>query len=200
MYVYGMHFHRHRLLAALWALVLCAPLALAEMQAEHFAIAIELEDGGHSLRLDQLDFDPFSLREGESRSAVDTDGQSLLFTRREGKLVVTTAGGKEITLPLVEQHGRHVTWASAGEAPGNFDIELRHAALPEGLLIISGQSLDEATREKVRGALVSAGIEQPVSFAGHGAGQVMMIERCGDAVVIEKRVTQEREITAGSGQ
>lgn len=200
MYSYGLDFHRNRLLAALLCLALCAPLALAGQQAEHVAFALELEDGDHSVRLDRLDFDPFSLQEGESRSAVDQDGQSLLFTRREGKLILTIASGKEITLPEIGLHGQHIIWDSADAVPGNVDIELRRADPPEGLLIISSQPLDQAAQDRIRGALASAGIEQPVRFAPHLRRQVRVIERSGDGIAIEKKITREHEITDGSGK
>lgn len=200
MYSYGLDFHRHRLLAALLCLALCAPLALAGQQAEHIAFALDLEEGDHSVRLDRLDFDPFSLQEGESRSALDQDGQSLLFTRREGKLILITASGKEITLPEIGLRGQHIMWDSADGVPGNVDIELRHAAPPEGLLIISSQPLDEAAQDKIRGALASAGIAQPVRFAPHGRRKVTVIERSGGGVTIEKKITHQHEITGGSGK
>jgi hypothetical protein len=69
----------------------------------------------------------------------------------------------------------------------------------DGLMISSAAPLDEATRERIRQALKSAGIEQSVTFTEQGKHNIFIHKSGADdeageiRIIREKRVIEEQD-------
>ncbi|MCJ7556822.1 MAG: hypothetical protein MUP90_07910 [Gammaproteobacteria bacterium] len=178
---------------------LCAILAFAGVSAEELVertIAIVLDLGDDAGVLD-LDFSPFDLTEGETRTVNTRDGGTVLLSRRNGETVITTAAGKEIVLPAPPSDsgspaGHAMTWVENGSSNIDVGMMIDHPA--EGLMISSAQALDEATRERIRAALKSAGIEEPVNFMEAGTHNVFIHKSVGEGPDGEVRIIREERV------
>jgi hypothetical protein len=174
-------------------------LAFASLSAEEAVertIAIVLDLGDDAGVLD-LDFSPFDMAEGETRTVTGRDGATLLFSKRNGETVLTTGDGKEIVLPAPPSNsgspsGHAMTWVEDGAA--NIDVEMMIDQPAEGLMISSAQALDESTRERIREALKSAGIEDPVNFMEPGTHTVFIENSESEGPNGEVRVIREERI------
>ncbi len=155
-------------LNTLTILITSALLAAAALAGEEHQMKIEIAvDDGESaptvIRLDSDDmgFKLHELQEGESRSVVDGTGQSILVTRMADGFVFDV-DGKKIKVPGM--HDDHMAYVSV-DADGhrNIDvrvmkrIEVKGDANPDDVTIISGKTLDDATKEAIRSVLISAG-------------------------------------------
>lgn len=159
---------------ALFALLACASLSAEELVERTIAIVLDLGDETGVL---DLDFLPFAMTEGETRTVTSRDGATVLLSMRNGETVLTTADGKEIVLPAPppdsgSPSGHAMTWVEDGSSNVDVEVMIDHPA--EGLMISSAQTLDEATRERIRMALKSAGIEAPVNFMEPGTHTVFI--------------------------
>jgi hypothetical protein len=144
------------------ALTLLACSALAGPgQHTKMEIKVVSDDGDGETRLvldsDELGFDLHDMQVGENQSIVDKEGRPVLITRTaEG--FEFAVDGKTIQMPEIDGHAirKH-----AGGPP--------HAmAGREGVMIVSGKPIDDATQRVIREALEAAGHES-VHFAdGHG--------------------------------
>jgi len=163
----------------------------------HFAIAIDVDGDRVDLQLDDMDFDPFSLAEGESRSVTGEDGRSVMFSRRGGELVMTTAEGKDVVLPDISAPDSTLATVSGDDGHERFEIEVQtQLDEPEGLLILSGKPLDESTRDTIRKALADSGIEQPVRFGGSGLHKVIIHESDEDTASHQVKIIRQERIVS----
>jgi len=159
-----------QLLAGLAYLVFAWSVTAAGERAHQFAIALGV-DGD---RLD-LELDPFSLAEGETCSVTGDDGSVVLFSRRAGELILTTAQGRKVVLPDISDPGPTFAMLSGDDALMHFEIEAQSRGdEPEGLLILGGESLDEAGRDSIRKSLADSGVEKPVRFGGSGIRKLII--------------------------
>jgi len=171
-------------LAVFMAAALFAATAYAGEEAHHkMEIKVVTDDGnGESIVVidsDDLDFRLHDLQIGENRSIVDKEGRSILITRAEDGFTLNI-DGKTVELPEIDMRGRHF-------APGvDFDVRVMdHGTAPyglwepDGVMIISGKEIDEATQQIIRTALESTGHESVNFTGGHGGGlhQVHVIEK-----------------------
>ena len=125
-----------------------------------------------------LDFDPTELAVGESRTIPNDSGRTITMTRTENGLQIDV-DGKTIEVPDVGAHGEHMMFVDAGE----IDVEVTHGVStmavpidvavgthairahgPEGVTIISKEPLDGSVQESIRSVLISAGIDEEVTF------------------------------------
>ena len=113
------------------------------------------DDGETRLTIDSdaLDFNLHEMQVGENQSFVDKDGRAVLVTRTEEGFSFEV-DGKTIEMPAFDGHH--------GMAPRAMFAE-------EGVMIISGKKIDDATQQIIRAALESAGHES-VHFAGGDEG------------------------------
>lgn len=188
-----------RRLAAAAIAALCAILAFASVSAEELVertIAIVLDLGDDTGVLD-LGFSPFDMAEGETRTVNTRDGGTVLLSRRNGESVITTVAGKEIVLPAPPSDpgspsGHAMTWVEDGAS--NVDVEVMLDMPAEGLVISSARELDEATRERIRAALKSAGIEGRVNFMEPGTHNVFIHKSDGEDPDGEVHVIREERV------
>jgi len=157
--------------------VLAASLMLAGMASageEHkmkIQVVVDDADGGEAVHMsldsDDLGFDLHDMQEGETRSVVDESGRSILVTR-EAKGFKFDIDGKTIEMPMmVEEHGAMWVGEEAGE-----DVQIhmmRDATFISeddlnGVTILSGQPIDDITREGIKSLLTSSGHSGDVKF------------------------------------
>ena len=154
-------------------------------------IAIVEADGDSETRIeldsDDLGFSLHEMQVGENRSIVDKEGRSILVTRGEENFTFEV-DGKTIEMPVFGGHDGANVWVSKGEFESDVDVDVRvmhdgmapHAMFAEeGVMIISGKEIDEATQQVIRTALESAGHDK-VHFAGGREGgphQVHVIKK-----------------------
>ena len=173
-------------LAVFMAAALFAATAYAGEKAHHkMEIKVVTDDGsGESVVVidsDDLDFRLHDLQVGENRSIVDKDGRSILITRAEDGITLNI-DGKIVELPEIDMLGGHF----APDVDFDFDVHVMdHGTAPyalwetDGVMIISGKEIDEATQQIIRTALESAGHESVNFTGGHGSGlhQVHVIKK-----------------------
>lgn len=178
---------------------LFAMLAFVSVSAEEIVertIAIVLDLGDDTGVLD-LDFSPFDMAEGDSRTVTSRDGATVLLSKRNGETVLTTSDGKEIVLPAPppdsRSHSGHaMIWVEDGSP--NHDVEVIIDRPAKGLVISSAQDLDEATRERIRVALKSAGIDEPVNFMEPGMRKVFIHKSDGEGPDSEMHIIREERV------
>ncbi len=154
------------------------------------AIAVVDDDGDGEVRIelnsDDLGFDLHDMQEGENRSIVDGSGRNILITR-EADGFSFDVDGKTIKIPLF--HGRHhgSVWID-GDDIGDFgahvmrDAHFQATGVMDGVTIISGKPIDEATQQAIESLLESSGHGDGVRFidsdrAHGGAHKVIVIEK-----------------------
>ena len=135
---------------------------------QRIEVKVISDDGGDRthfvLDSDELGFSLHDMQVGENQSVVDKEGRAVLITRTEDGFSFEV-DGQIIDMPAFD--GMHPSMAP-------------HAMMAdEGVMIISGKEIDEATQQVIRTALESAGHEG-VHFVGGGDGgphQVRVIKR-----------------------
>jgi hypothetical protein len=160
----------------LWYAVLLlttGPALAGDSSATKFAIAVDDGDDTVELQLDgeQLGFVLSELQLGETRSVVDKQGRTVLVTRT-GKGFTFNVEGKTIEMPAIHgEHaasGTHVMGHADGIAPDH-DVHMARTTTISavgggGTTIISGEPIDEATRDNIRSLLISAGHDGEIRF------------------------------------
>jgi hypothetical protein len=127
---------------------------------------------------DNADFDIQDMQVGESRSIVDDDGRAILITRGEDGFTMDV-DGKTIDLPEMPgmgAHGAHMAFVDGGDMDvdvqviGSSSGTFATSTGPEGVTIISGDTLDDSTRDSIRAVLQSAGHTDEVTFIDGSGG------------------------------
>jgi hypothetical protein len=120
---------------------------------------------------DDLDFDLHGMQEGENRSIVDKSGRTILISRNADGFSFDV-DGKTIDLPVLggEHHGG--MWI--GDDGGD-DVKLHFikkgmfggGESMDGIMIMSGKPIDEATQQAIKTLLESSGYDSDVDFMDH---------------------------------
>lgn len=189
---------KYRVMAALIAVSAMAVSALAG-DKPHTQISIaNLDDATQEeVRVDldseSLGFELRDLQVGENRSVVDKNGQNVLITR-EAEGFRFDVDGKTIQMPLLEgkHHGGPGSFVHAPGVDKEIRIVRAHGGPippmmggPDGIVIMSGSPIDDATRQSIKSILESAGHDSEVHFVE----RMMAPHAPGDGFrVIEKRV------------
>lgn len=179
------------LVAAVAVLTTLAGAAIAEPEKRMEIRVLHDDAGTHEpieLRLDSsiMDFDLGELQIGETRSVVDDSGRTILITRQEDGYEFDV-DGRKINLP--ESHGTHAHWTGKEttevEIMGDAAHGIVTADARDGIFIVSGETLDQSTKDSIRAVLQSAGHDAEVRFFdGGGHGDTRQVK------VIKKRVTR----------
>lgn len=175
-------------IAALAATLLFATAALAG-ENEHTKVEIKVisDDGDGNTHLvldsDEMGFNLHDMQVGENQSIVDKEGRPVLITRNEDGFEFQVDGKTIDMLDIAAPHANAVF-----EDDVDVHVIRNHIGKPpaphamggmDGVMIISGEEIDEATQQIIRTALESAGHES-VRFAdGHGGGphQVKVVSK-----------------------
>jgi len=180
--------------------VLCfaaASFASEEVKTKmHFELIGDNSDGAIRIELDSdaMGFNLHDMQVGENRSIVDESGKSILVTREEDGFVFNV-DGETIEMPDFggEHHG--AVWVDA-EHDLDVDVDVHvmkdvnfiKAESMDGIMIMSGKPIDEATQQAIESLLQSAGHDGDVNFIDHekhrtdGEHQVRVLKK-----VIEKK-------------
>ena len=156
------------------ALVLPALASAGQEEDMHITIAVDDPHSGEvtSVMLDSEDLG-FSLDElqvGETRSFIDADGRSVLITRQQQGFKLDV-DGKTIELPAI--HDAHTaTMVSSGVIAHPSATAVRvsqsagaiHLGEERGIMIFSGDVIDDATKEGIKSLLLSSGYNSDVQF------------------------------------
>ena len=128
-------------------------------------------------------FEPSDLAVGESRTIPNDSGRTITMTRTESGLQIDV-DGKTIELPNMGAHGDEMMFVTAphvevdmahdSTVAESIDVEVvgTHAIRahgPDGVTIISKEPLDDSVRESIRSVLISAGIDEDVTFIDSNA-------------------------------
>lgn len=147
---------------------------------------------------DELGFNLHEMQVGENQSIVDKDGRAVLVTRNENGFSFDV-DGKTIEMPAFDGLHENNVWISDGGSAPEVDVQIRtlgggmgrhHGMAPramfaeEGVMIISGKKIDDATQQVIRTALESAGHES-VHFAGGDEGGAHQIHVVKEMVEVE---------------
>lgn len=189
---------KFRIVAALVAVSAVALTAFAG-DKPHSRISIATIDDAtqEEVRVDldseTLGFELRDLQEGENRSVVDKNGQNVLITR-ESEGFRFDVDGKTIRMPLfeVEHHGGPGGFVHAPGINKEVHIVRAHGGPmppmmggPKGIVIMSGDPIDDATQQAIKSLLESAGHDSDVHFVE----RLMPPHAPGNGFkVIEKRV------------
>jgi len=160
-----------------WAVTLIFSAAVAdaeEYQEMKIVVASDSSDDPTTIRwvYDNSDIDMQSMQIGESQSIVDESGRSILITR-ETEAFRFDIDGETITVPDFGDY-EHIALMDGSDYTANVDVEImgEHQMLasggPSGVTIISGEALDETTKESIKAVLQSAGRNDEVTFIDGG--------------------------------
>ena len=118
---------------------------------------------------DDSDIDMQSMQIGESQSIVDESGRSVLITR-EAEGFKFDVDGKTVVMPDFDIDGTHMAFVGGSDFSADVDVEIigeHHMMSADdtgGVTIISGEALDETTKESIKAVLQSAGRDDEVIF------------------------------------
>lgn len=174
---------------------LFAVVAFAGDKAHHkMEIKVVADDGDGETQIvldsDDMGFNMHDMQVGENQSIVDKSGRPVLITRTE-KGFTLEVDGKTVEMPVFDGPHDQATWVGDIEVAPEADIDvivmreggtgahgkgMRHRMAPrammhaDGVMIISGEDIDEATQEVIRNALLAAGHESVHFAGGHDDG------------------------------
>ena len=178
--------------------VLCFAAASFASEEVKTKMHVELINGSHDgafrieLDSDEMGFNLHDMQVGENRSVIDKSGRSILVTRAEDGFVFNV-DGETIEMPNFtgEHHG--AVWIDSDidtdvDVHVVKDVQFSMAGSTDGIMIMSGKPIDEATQQAIKSLLESTGHGSEVNFINHeqrhsdGAHQVKVLKK-----VIEKK-------------
>jgi hypothetical protein len=175
-------------IAALTLAVMLAATAWAGDKVHHKMEVKIISDHGDGesavvIDTDNLGFDMHAMQVGENNSIVEKNGRAVLVTRTEDGYTFDV-DGETIEMPAFEEFSGDNVWVHGdGDQDIDVDVHVVRGGLSggsmEGVLIFSGNEIDEATKQVIRTALESAG-HTDVTFAGSDEGsdhQVRVIKQ-----------------------
>ncbi|MDH3429368.1 MAG: hypothetical protein OEQ14_05075 [Gammaproteobacteria bacterium] len=151
-------------------------VALADEEVKRKMVMEIVGDSGDDevrieLDSDELGFDLHDLQEGETRSIVDKEGRTILVSRDTDGFTFDVEG-KSIKMPFFDGGHHGAVWVSDQHGE-DVDVHVRHdrkfvtAESMDGIMIMSGKPIDEATQQAIKALLESAGHGSEVHFIDH---------------------------------
>lgn len=176
---------------AVTATVLFGVAACAASAGESNVEVLKLATAGgpeHTIRLDssELGFDLHALMDGESRTVTTADGQVVTLTR-SGDTLALAVDGESFELPMPgdpQADARHVVKV----------VRMDDAREDDALLIVTGATLDEATRAQIRSALQVSGVNQAVRFIDGAHDIDIRIGQAAGDTGTHKRIVRKTRI------
>lgn len=184
-------------------------LATAAVSAQEEEKQVELkivvageagEDGSEMHWIsDDLDFDPAELAVGESRTLTGKSGDTVTVTRTEAGIKFDIEG-ESIEIPHMPQHGTQMAFVGMNsdhemdvQVLDGEEVDVRiigdgphimRAHHPDGVTIISETPLDDSVKESIRSVLISAGVDDEVTFVdgSDGGRHVRVIKKSVEIV------------------
>ncbi len=157
--------------------ILCfaaASIAAEEIKTKmHIEVIDDSTDGAIRIKLDSDDmgFNLHDMQVGENRSIVDESGKSILVTRTENGFAFNV-DGETIEMPAFGGIHRGAVWVGNDhDQDVNIhvmkDMNFIKAESMDGIMIMSGKPIDEATQQAIKSLLESAGHGSEVNFINH---------------------------------
>ena len=139
----------------------------------HIKVIGDSPDGAIEIKLDSddMDFDLHDMQVGENRSMVDELGKSILVTREENGFSFNV-DGETVEVPAFDGENHGAVWASKDhdqdvDVHVMRDVNFIKAESMDGIMIMSGKPIDEATQQAIKSLLESAGHGSDVNFIDH---------------------------------
>jgi len=157
--------------------ILCfaaASIAAEEIKTKmHIEVIDDSTDGAIRIKLDSDDmgFNLHDMQVGENRSIVDESGKSILVTRTENGFAFNV-DGETIEMPVFDGDHHGAVWVG-NDHDQDVDIHVMKdmnfikAESMDGIMIMSGKPIDEATQQAIKSLLESAGHGSDVNFVDH---------------------------------
>jgi hypothetical protein len=175
-------------IAALAVLMAFGTVTAQEVEKK-IELKIMVEDDGvegeHAIHWssDNADMNFAELEIGESQTITGESGREVVVTRTEEGMQFEVEG-ETIVMPDMGAHGTHMAFVGDGEhgdievkvmkmSGVDEDIDVRiigdgthmmQAHHPEGVTIVSGTELDDSVKESIKSVLISAGVNEEVTF------------------------------------
>lgn len=146
------------------ALSLFAAAATAESSGQTVEVYKFGTDAGETtvkLDSDVMGFHLHELADGDSRVVTTEAGQVVSLTR-SGATLNIAVDGNDFDVPF---RPAGLPGVATGERTVKKIVVAKDSDAHSGLMILSGEPIDAATRDTIRAALSAAGIDQPVHFA-----------------------------------
>lgn len=141
-------------------------------EKQEIKMAVEVVEDGTGgepvvieLNSEDLDFDIFSMADGEMQSITDENGQNILITR-VGDGYTLNVDGREIEMPGFDE-AIHIGHETVDHKIVKHEVD---GAL-DSTMIITGKPIDEATQQAIEALLESAGYDDDVQFIDHGGAE-----------------------------
>ena len=166
-----MKFKKYAILV--WAFLLATAAVAGEEHRTLIEIAVDDDGSGQQSFMfdsDDAGFDLQSLAVGETRNVTDASGNVANISRTEEGFEIEVAGETMVLGdPGLGDPGLDNAHAVDREETdvvidGARRIKIVKTGNADGVTVISGSAIDEATRQRIREALASSGAEQEVEF------------------------------------
>jgi len=163
-----------------WAITLIFSAAVADVEEKRvMKIVVAGESSGDSTTIhwasDDSEFDTQGMQLGETHSIVDESRNSVLITKvAEGFRF--DVDGETIFVPDIDTNEMHMAFLDGSDFSADVDVEIigDHQMMSShdigGVTIISGEALDETTKESIKAVLQSAGRDDEVIFIDGSSG------------------------------
>jgi len=180
------------------AVLLTFGVAIADEVEKKMEIQVVVAGDEINWSSSSSDLDLDSLAVGETKTIVNESGEAITVTRSDDGLSFDV-NGETVMVPDVGMHGTHMAFVGHGGEHEEVDVEVfdmddvnadirvvRSGAVaiqahhPEGVTIISGNSLDDSVKDSIRSVLISAGHDDDVTFidsSGEGGPHVRVIKK-----------------------
>jgi hypothetical protein len=170
-----------KLLALVMPLAFGATALADDEEKQEMRIVVETTstDGGADFTWvsDDPGFDMENMQVGETQSIVDEAGRSVLITREVDGFRFDV-DGETIVLPDMGTHTAGFAMIDGADVTSNVEVEIiggQHAmataiGAPNGVTIITGEALDDGTKESIKALLQSVGRGDDVTFIDGSGG------------------------------
>ena len=157
-------------LVLIWAILLAGSAAAGDRQHAVIKIAIADDDQGRQTFMfdsDHTGLDLQNMAVGEARTLTDASGNVATVSRTMDGFELDVAG-ETVALPMFDSAHDPDTFlhedGSQGDAHAIKKIKMIKTEDDEGVTVISGVVIDEATRQKIRNVLETAGHDVEIEF------------------------------------
>jgi len=160
-------------LVLIWAILLASAAVAGDQERTHIKIAVDKNDADaqtFTFDSETAGFDLHGMAVGETQTLTDASGNVATISRTVDGLEVEVAGETIAIGGPEREHGFDVfVHSDEHHSDVHIDKDVKRIKMiktgdDKGVTIISSGSIDEATRQKIRDALLSGGLDSDVEF------------------------------------
>ena len=178
--------HTREVAVLLMALIMSIAVFAGEKQHTKIEIAVEGDEGSteFSFDSDNAGFNLHDLEVGDTRKFDTDDGRAASVTRTEDGFEFDVDGQKIAVNDIDQVHDMHLGGGDQHVfvVEGVDDVKVVSSGGPGNVTLVTGATLDEATKLKIREVLTESGVPGEVLFIDGGE-----FESGGDAKHGERR-------------